>query len=112
MKEPIFLSEIDVLEIHIDQINRYGGSHGVRDQGLLLSALTQPQSTFGGKFLHFDLFKMAAAYAFHLINDHPFHDGNKRVGAMAAFTFLGLNNIDLQAPEQLFEEIILQTACR
>ena len=86
---PDFLTLEEVLEIHDDQINRYGGASGIRDFGLLESALAQPQTIFGGSLLHTDLFEMAAAYFFHIIQNHPFMDGNKRVGAVT-----GLEGID------------------
>src|SRR6266702_1459663 len=92
---PTFLTTDQVLEIHSDQIARYGGMAGVRDLGLLQSALAQPQATFGGQLLHADLFEMAAAYLFHLVQNHPFVDGNKRVGAVAAIVFLLTNGQDI-----------------
>jgi death-on-curing family protein len=85
---PILLSLNEVVEIHRDVIERYGGSSGIRDMGLLQSAVAVPQASFGGEYLHTGLFEMAAAFLFHLVQNHPFLDGNKRTGAMAAFTFL------------------------
>ena len=82
--DPIFITEEEVYVIHSDQLNRYGGSAGIRDQGLLQSALAQPGASFGGKWLHGDLYEMASAYLFSLVMNHPFVDGNKRVGGMAA----------------------------
>ncbi len=84
---PDFLTLEEVIEIHDDQIARYGGARGIRDLGLLESALAQPQTMFGGAFLHTDLFDMAAAYFFHIIQNHPLMDGNKRVGAVTALVF-------------------------
>jgi death-on-curing protein len=69
-----------------------------------------PRAGFGGQFLHADLFEMAAAYVFHIVQNHPFVDGNKRVGAMAAFTFLKLNRLILTAPDTNFEDVILRVA--
>jgi death on curing protein len=89
--EPVFLSLDEVLEIHEQQIERYGGSPGLRDGGALESAVTTPQVTFGGEFLHTSIPAMAAAYLFHLCQNHAFIDGNKRVGANAAITFLLMN---------------------
>ena len=85
---PIFLCLEDIFEIHADQISRYGGSPGTRDLRLLESALAMPESGFGRQYLHLhtDLYEMAAAYLYHLVQNHPFMDGNKPVGAMAAFT--------------------------
>lgn len=62
-----FLDPQDVLTLHADQVDLYGGEHGVRDFGLLESAVAQPRATFGGEFLHTDIFEMAAAYLFHLV---------------------------------------------
>ena len=89
--DPLFLSLDEVLEIHEQQIERYGGSHGIRDAGGLESAMATPQATFGGEFLHRSIPTMAAAYLFHLCQNHPFIDGNKRTGANAAITFLLMN---------------------
>jgi death-on-curing protein len=90
--DPTFLSLDEVLEIHQEQIERYGGSDGIRDPGALESAVATPQATFGGEFLHTSIPAMAAAYLFHLCQNHPFIDGNKRVGANSAVTFLLLND--------------------
>lgn len=78
--EPVFLSLDEVLEIHEQQIERYGGSAGLRDAALLESAVATPQATFGGEFLHGSIPAMAAAYLFHLCQNHALIDGNKRVG--------------------------------
>ena len=107
---PRFLTLEEVAEIHADQIEQYGGSLGVRDAGLLHSAIAMPESGFGEHYLHADLFEMAAAYLFHLVQNHPFIDGNKRVGAMATFTFLKLNGLTLIAKDTEFESIILSVA--
>lgn len=107
---PILLSLDEVVEIHRDMIERYGGSSGIRDMGLLQSAVAVPQASFGGEYLHTGLFEMAAAYLFHLVQNHPFLDGNKRTGAMAAFTFLKLNGWTLTAPDRDFERIVLGVA--
>ncbi|MEX2142143.1 MAG: type II toxin-antitoxin system death-on-curing family toxin [Pirellulales bacterium] len=108
--EPMFLELADVVAIHGEQIERYGGSLGVRDLGLLESELAMPTASFGGEFLHRDLYEMAAAYLFHLVKNHPFLDGNKRVGAMAAYAFLDLNGIGLVADPDEFAELVLNVA--
>lgn len=111
MESPVFLTLEQVLYIHNEQIRRLGGSAGIRDQGLLESALAMPQAQFGGQFLHHDLFEMAAAYLYHIAMNHPFIDGNKRVGAMAADVFLELNGFTLPAAkESLFEKLVLEVA--
>jgi len=111
MRVPVFLTLDQVLFIHKEQIRHLGGSEGLRDMGLLQSALAMPQAEFGGQFLHEDLFLMAAAYLFHIALNHPFVDGNKRVGAMAADVFLELNGIHLPPScEAGFEKITLDVA--
>lgn len=94
-----FLTEAIVLAIHEDQVRLYGGVYGVRDAAALDAALHMPQAQFGGQFLHPTLFHMAAAYGFHLCQNHPFSDGNKRTAGMAMFTFLQLNDRQIIATE-------------
>jgi len=94
---PEFLSVAQVLAIHALQIKRYGGAAGVRDRALLESAVAAPQATFDGEFLHAGLFDMAAAYAFHISQNQPFIDGNKRTGLLVALVFLDLNGISISA---------------
>jgi death on curing protein len=105
-----FLSLAEVLEIHRDQIVRYGGEPGTRDLGLLESALAVPAATFGGRFLHADIFEMAAAYLFHLVQNHPFIDGNKRVGAITAIVFLALNGYEFDAPVGSLYDFVMSLA--
>ena len=83
-----FLAVDEVLLFHEMQIARYGGSAGLRDRGMLESAVAMPQAGFGGVLLHDDIFEMAAAYLYHIVMNHPFIDGNKRTGAHAALVFL------------------------
>jgi death on curing protein len=82
----------DVLELHESSINDFGGSHGVRDKGLLESAIARPFQTFGGEDLYPTIFEKAAALGESLIINHPFVDGNKRTGMLAMTGFLVLNN--------------------
>jgi death-on-curing protein len=96
--DPIFLDVADVLLLHRRSIERFGGSDGVRDPNLLDSAVAQPRATFGGEYLHGDLFQMAAAYLFHLVKNHPFVDGNKRTGLAASLVFLDLNGRPIDRP--------------
>ena len=93
--EPRFLSYDRVIKIHIVQLELFGGAHGVRDPGLLESALAMPKAGFGGRYLHEDVFEMAGAYLFHIAMNHPFIDGNKRTGFAAAHVFLKRNGFDL-----------------
>jgi death-on-curing protein len=87
-----YLTQIEVLAMHSDQIERYGGSHGVRDYGLLESALYRPQTGYYG-----DLIEEAAALWESLGQNHPFIDGNKRTAFAATYTFLAINGIRLTA---------------
>ena len=104
MSEPPFLTLDEVLGIHADQIRCYGGRPGLRDLGLLQSALGMPETTFDREFLHGTLFEKAAAYLFHIARNHPFVDGNKRTALMCALVFLGLNDRRLEAePEALYQ---------
>ena len=105
----VFLTLDDILESHLNQIDIYGGSHGIRDIGLLESAIAQPEASFGGQYLHADIFEMAAAYLYHLVMNHPFVDGNKRVGLEAALIFLEINNENLKASDQELVDLVLKT---
>ena len=95
----LFLSLDDIIESHQNQIDTYGGSHGIRDIGLLESAIAQPEASFGGQYLHADIFEMAAAYIYHLVMNHPFVDGNKRAAFLALGLFLELNGSGLTASD-------------
>jgi len=102
-----FLSLDEIIEIHRDQVERYGGELGIRDVALLQSAVAVPKAAFGGEFLHSDIFEMAAAYLFHIVKNHPFIDGNKRTGAVAAVVFLAVNGVELQAGGNAFERLVV-----
>jgi death on curing protein len=90
-----FLNRYEILLIHANQIELYGGSAGIRDEGLLASAIAQPEAVFGGQYLHDSLAAQAAAYLLHLVKNHPFIDGNKRVGTATALVFLDINGYEL-----------------
>jgi len=100
----------EVLLILQDQIRRYGGAYAVRDRELLSSALAIPSASFQGKYLHEDLYDQAAAYAFHICQNHPFVDGNKRTALAAAFVFLSLNGIELDDPKEDLYQLMLGVA--
>lgn len=110
MREPIFLTLAEVIEVHTDQIARYGGQDGVREFGLLESALAQPEASFADAWLHGDLYEMAAAYAYHLCQNHPFIDGNKRAALACALVFLELNGISVRDPNGLLKRVMLSVA--
>jgi death-on-curing protein len=105
-----FLQVTDVLLLHSEQVDLYGGEHGVRDMGLLESAIAQPQASFGETHLHSDIFEMAAAYLFHIVQNHPFLDGNKRAGAVAALVFLDINDIVIDAPAGSIYDLTMAVA--
>ncbi len=105
-----YLSLEQVLALHKAQIEEYGGAHGLREMGGLESALARPQMTFGGEDLYKDVPEKAGALWHSLVMNHPFIDGNKRIGAMAAEFFLGLNGVDLLATDEQLVEITLATA--
>jgi death-on-curing protein len=108
--EPLFLTLAEVIEIHTDQIQRYGGQSGLRDLALLESALGQPEASFAGEWLHADRYEMAAAYAYHLCQNHPFIDGNKRTALAAALVFLELNNITILDPRRRLKNAMIRIA--
>ena len=97
---PRFIPNKIVATIHSDLLQRYGGRPGLRDPGLLDSALAQPKMTVGGKFVHKTLFDKAAAYGFHVCKNHPFVDGNKRVAFVLMDIFLQKNGRDIVANEE------------
>ncbi len=105
-----FLGLADVLEIHRDQIEHYGGSPGIRDMDLLQSAVAMPAAGFGDQYLHQNIFEMAGAYLFHITQNHPFVDGNKRTGAVAAIVFLAMNDIEVIADEDELEVFVRRVA--
>jgi death-on-curing protein len=107
---PRFLDIERILQAHCSLIEHYGGAEGIRDAGLLHSAITMPQASFGGEYLHKDLFEMAAAYLYHIVQNHPFVDGNKRTGAAAAVIFLAVNDVVLDADEDGLVDITLAVA--
>jgi len=107
---PRFIEFSEALEIHDLLIELLGGSAGLRDAGLLESALAQPQATFFGELLHPTLSSQAAAYLFHIANNHPFVDGNKRTALTIMLTFLEVNDRLLNLSQQELFELTLQVA--
>ena len=108
--EILFLTLVEIIEIHKDQIELYGGKDGIRDISLLSSALSIPQSTFDGKFLHKSIFDMAAAYIYHISQNHPFVDGNKRVALVSGLIFLDFNNIEINDPKGMLYIMMIKVA--
>lgn len=105
-----YLSPHQVLFLHARLIEETGGSHGVRDMGLLLSALGRPKATFEGKELHSTIYQKTAALSASMINNHPFVDGNKRTGIGAAVLFLLLNGYVLTASNQELLDLTMEIA--
>ena len=110
MKSPNFLTLAEIVEIHKNQIELYGGQHGIRDISLLESAHAQPEASFGGEWLHEDIFEMASAYAFHICMNRRFFDGNKRAALASCLVFLEINNISVLDPKQELLRVTLNMA--
>ncbi|MDP1696552.1 MAG: type II toxin-antitoxin system death-on-curing family toxin [Xanthomonadaceae bacterium] len=106
----IYLSVDQVLAVHRRVIQEFGGDPGLRDRGVLESAVAMPQSSFGGEDLHHGLAEKAAAYHFHICANHAFIDGNKRVAVTAAEIFLLLNGYELGASDAEVEGITMGVA--
>lgn len=107
---PLFLTLDEVLSLHESQIHLFGGSAGIRDLGLLESALGNVEATFGGEYLHQSIYEMAAAYLYGICRNHPFVDGNKRTAAAAALTFLDMNDIEVGASEDDLYDLVMGVA--
>lgn len=105
-----FLDKSTIMLFHNDQLERYGGAKGIRDEGLLESALAQPQASFDGSYVHEDIFHMAAAYGYHLCQNHAFYDGNKRTALIAMYTFLYVNGYQISADKKSLFAIMMDLA--
>lgn len=110
MNKPDFLTVEDVLQIHDEQIEVYGGIRGIRDKNLLESAVMMPQASFSGEYLHAGLFDMASAYAFHIAENQPFLDGNKRTALAACLVFLDLNGFEVLDTEMRLYKAMISIA--
>ena len=108
MSEPVWLTVEMIVAIHEAQLVEHGGPPGIRDQGMLESALGRPRNKWAYEIGH--LAAMAAAYGYGIARNHPFVDGSKRTSLMAIFVFLGLNGVDFDVPEADFAAIILSLA--
>ena len=109
----IFITMQEIIDDHAEIIHKYGGLSGIRDIGLLASAIDMPRAAMFGEDLHPTVFDKAAAYLFHIICNHPFVDGNKRTGTMAALTFLRQNRVHIVFTEEqtlALEELVVSTA--
>lgn len=109
MREPRWLSVQVIVAIHSDQIREHGGRLGVRDKGLLESALDRPRNRFNYES-ESDLMALAAAYGLGIAKNHPFVDGNKRVAFQAMYVFLGINGVTITADEEEVVRMVLGLA--
>lgn len=107
-----YLTTEQIFILHNDQIDKYGGSHGIRDLSLLESALYRPQTTFGGRDLYASLYDKAAVLVHSLILNHPFVDGNKRTGIIAMIVFLEINGFHLDVSNNLLVSLALNIATK
>lgn len=105
-----FLPVEMVILYHDKLIDEYGGLKGIKDMGLLLSALEMPKSSMFGRDLHPTIFDKAAAYLFHIVCNHPFYDGNKRTGGFSAAVFLEINGKSTNFPDKKYEQLIIDVA--
>jgi len=105
-----FLTLSEVLLILENQIRNYGGVYGVRDLNLLSSAIYMPESSFDGKYLHESIPAMAAAYSYHICQNHPFIDGNKRVALASSLVFLDINGYEFNCNEEILYNEIMNVA--
>lgn len=110
MHNIIFLSLEEIVGMHEIQVEKFGGSHGIRDVGLLESAVMMPRASFGECYLHKDIFEMAAAYMYHIIKNHAFVDGNKRTGTVAALTFLTSNKMPIKFSQEYLFTLAIEVA--
>jgi death-on-curing protein len=108
MDEPLWLTREIVVAIHDEQLTIHGGASGLRDEGMLESALQRPRNRWS--YENVELPELAAAYAFGIARNHPFVDGNKRTSLLALYTFLGINDLDFVVPEAEAAAIILALA--
>lgn len=107
---PVFISFDEAMLAHVRIIELFGGSLGLRDRGLLQSALSTPSQAFGGNYLHDFPHEMAAAYLYHVVKNHPFVDGNKRTGAALARIFLLTNDCAFDPDETAYGDLTLGVA--
>ncbi|PTV98376.1 death-on-curing protein [Halanaerobium saccharolyticum] len=110
MNDIKFIPKDIILFFHEQLVKIYGGSFDIRDENLLDSALEQPKATYQGEYLHDSLLKMAAAYGYHLCNNHPFIDGNKRIAFVAMDTFLQKNGLEITSSEKEAYKMMIQVS--
>jgi death-on-curing protein len=107
-----FLTVAWIIWAHGEQLAEHGGTDGIRDRGALESAVATPQSSFDGQYLHATIWDMAAAYTFHIAQNQPFVDGNKRAALAAGLTFLKMNGVDVDDPAERLHDALIALAER
>lgn len=105
-----FLTVEQIIEIHDAFLEDHGGLPGIRDKGLLISAVEMPRASMFGEHLHKTIYDKAAAYLFHIVQNHPFNDGNKRTGALTTILFLEENGIKIVFTDDDYEEFVVAVA--
>src|SRR5437868_3216915 len=105
-----FFTIEQVIELHDVFLEDHGGLAGIRDKGLLASAVDMPRTAMFGEYLHKTIYDKAAAYLFHLVQNHPFYDGNKRTGALTAILFLEENGVEITFSDDDYEDFVLEIA--
>jgi death-on-curing protein len=109
-KEARYISLDEVVALHHNLVQKYGGSHGIRDFDLLISAVSRPQASFGGEDLYKNIFSKASALLHSLVLNHPFIDGNKRTGSASCIRFLYLNGYVLKVGNEELVQFVLEVA--
>ena len=105
-----FFKVEQVIEIHDAFLEDHGGLPGIRDKGLLISAVEMARASMFGEYLHKTIYDKAAAYLFHIVQNHPFNDGNKRTGALTTILFLEENRIKIAFSDKDYEEFVVSVA--
>jgi len=105
-----YLTAAQIITIHDELLEDFGGLAGIRDKNLLFSALEIPKTSFGNKKIYPSLFEKASAYLYHLIKNHPFNDGNKRTAYVAALVFLTINQAPIKFKINDLEQIVINVA--
>jgi death on curing protein len=105
---PRFITIEEVAVIHDAQLAAFGGQAGIRGQDLLLSAVSMPEQSYGGEFLHSYPFGMAAAYCFHIAENQPYIDGNKRTALQCGLEFLKLAGYEIDDPENMLYDAMIK----
>ncbi len=105
-----YLSLEQVLKMHDAFIEKFGGLQGIRDMNLLLSAIETPKAAMFGNDLYPTVYNKAAAYLYHIVQNHPFNDANKRTGFGAAYLFLKANNVSILFDDESFESLVVEVA--